>query len=86
MGFSKSVFRIRIRRIRTFLGLPDPDPLLFARIRILQSTLEVVEQTKIKNFIDYNGKNVPMMYSFYFLLLILFKNDENVLTEIRIFF
>jgi hypothetical protein len=38
-----SVFRIRIRMIRYLLGLPDPDPLLFVRIRI--STLDDVEQT-----------------------------------------
>ncbi len=30
--------RIRIRRIRMFLDLPDPDPSLFVRFRILPST------------------------------------------------
>ena len=27
-GFVKSVLGIRIRKIRTFLGLPDPDPVV----------------------------------------------------------
>jgi hypothetical protein len=30
-----AVFMIQIRRFRYFLGLPDPNPLLFAQIRIL---------------------------------------------------
>jgi hypothetical protein len=34
-----AMFRIRIHSFRIFLGLPDPDQLLFARIRILSFTL-----------------------------------------------
>ncbi len=33
-----SVLRVRIRRIRMFLGLPDTDPLVQVRIRILLSS------------------------------------------------
>jgi hypothetical protein len=32
------VLRIRIRRIRVFLGFPDPDPLVQCTIRILSSS------------------------------------------------
>ena len=34
-----AMFRIRIHSFRIFLGLPDPDQSLFARIRILSFTL-----------------------------------------------
>jgi hypothetical protein len=38
--YDKAVVRIRIRRIRKFLGLPDPDPL----VRYTDPDLSIIKQ------------------------------------------
>ncbi len=66
--------RIRIRRIRVFLGLPDPhpDPLSQVRIRILPSSSKIVRSVLFCNFFmtfylwslknDVNGPVGPVFF------------------------
>jgi hypothetical protein len=49
----KPVLQIRIRRIRTFLGLPDPDPLVPGRIRLGLRILLSLSKNSKKNLNSY---------------------------------